>query len=250
MAMHEAQRQLRQESEALLDKLQASDRVRARLRLKTAGPHALSDYERRLLGVEYQAERRHKPLPLPPQAPSPRELVVKELCPHGITFRTPLLQQLNDHAVMLAVQHGITVKRTRDGHGWAHQEARVIHAPAVTNEETYAVCLHEMGHIVSPAGDSRQYTYVIKSHGDHASLVAPAGEVGAWRWAVDNAVVWTREMQQRLYESLKSYAYSATEDERNQMCSCLISACGRMVGRAWGTFAELDAKCADLRGCP
>ena len=47
--------------------------------------------------------------------PSPREIATKALRPDGIVFRTSFLEQLNNHAIDMVEQYGLTVTRSLDG---------------------------------------------------------------------------------------------------------------------------------------
>ena len=164
----------------------------------------------------------------PPPRPEvdPRVAVETALTPRGIVFRNALLARLNAHAIELCLQHRITAVRSADTGARAHQEARRIVTPAVTNEENYAVTLHELGHILSPDGDSRQYSHVIKDD----TMIAVGGELGAWRWAVEHALVWTKPMWDRMYASLLSYRRRATPAEADEMVQLLV--------RAYSTIAR------------
>ncbi len=122
----------------------------------------------------------------------------------------------------------------------------VVHA--VDSEENYAVVLHELGHLVGPDGDSRQCPHV-KTTGTHSSVIAPSGEIGAWRWAAATALVWTRDMQDCLFESLQTYRDAATFDERFAMSMCSAEAALRITDRPL-TFGELREQSALLRGSP
>ena len=164
---------------------------------------------------------------IPPPTPEvdPRVAAATALTPRGIVFRTPLLARLNAHAIELCLQHRITATRSADTGGRAHLEARRIVTPAVTNEAHYAVTLHEIGHVVSPDGDSRQYTHVIADD----TMIAVGGELGAWRWAVDHALAWTQPMQDRMYGSLLRHRQRATPAEVGEMVQLLVSASLRVA---------------------
>lgn len=221
--------------------MQESTRKSARKRLKEG--QQISAYERQLLGDELVVRPSPPPPPPPPPSPpSPRELVAKALSPAGIRFRTPFLQSLNQHATDLAVTHEVTIQRIHDDvRGAALSEEWVIECSAVTNEETYAIFLHELGHLIDPDGDSSQYRYVLKEGfvTGRKSQIAAGGEIGAWRFAVRTALQWTREMHQTMYESLASYRSYGTSDERFEMASLLSQSAVKVRDRPL-TFGELD----------
>jgi hypothetical protein len=180
-------------------------------------------------GVQHRAEQ------------NARHYACAALRPKGIEFRTPFLERLNGHAINLAVEHGISIVRCANRDARTYQEARQIYAPAVTNEQTYSTFLHEVGHLLSPAADSRQY----RNHETETCLISPLGEIGAWRWAVTNALQWTLEMHENLSASLTTYASHATPDERIEMMALVQWACVNVTGPTW-TFGELGAKCAAI----
>ena len=178
-----------------------------------------------------------------PADPRRRELAAA-LRPNA-TFRTPLLEQLNDHAIQIALDHGITVHRGEwAGGGWGSAERRELSAPPVTNEENYAIFLHEVGHVVDPDADARQYTHRIKGR----MMIAAGAEIHAWRWAMNHALTWTLEMHRTLHESLRFYRDHATEDERGGMAHVLWLSWFRVLqtrGPNW-TAAELEQRQAEL----
>jgi hypothetical protein len=229
-------------SEVFLRRLQESSRATARKKLET-DPKSLSEYERQLLGLDYEPAA---PRSRTPQ-PGPRDLAIAALCPKDIVFRDPFLKSLNDHVVDLVVRYGIAVKRRPYGSGGAaYNETREISIPPITNESSYCTALHEIGHIVDPDGDSRQYKHVIMAVGDEPNaMVAPGGEIGAWIWAYRNALKWTLPMQEQMCRSLKYYASQATPDERVSMAMCIRSACLKVTGPTW-TFGQLESKCAEV----
>lgn len=241
---------LQWESAARLEKMHDDDRERARQRMR-ADPEALTDYERRLLGREYRdfVRRRDADRQAAQEAAQSaaryRDTVTRSLRPAGIQFRNDLLPRLNQHAIDLAVRHGLTVQRSTNSGGWAVQETRTISVPPVVSEETYAVALHEIGHVVSPDADSRQYRNFVEGDALHSL----DGELGAWRWAYKHAMVWTLEMQERLYRSLVANPAfrAATDDERWRMGALLTSACLRIEGPTW-TFVQLENARAAVRG--
>jgi hypothetical protein len=159
---------------------------------------------------------------IPPPTPEvdPHVAALTALTPRGIVFRNDLLPRLNTHAVDLAVQHGVTVRRATNTHGRADPEGRTITCPAVTDDATYAVFLHELAHVVDPDADSRQFPH----HVSDTSLIAVGGELGAWAWAVKHALVWTKPMQEKMHASLLSYRQHATPADVTAMAALLVRA--------------------------
>jgi hypothetical protein len=87
--------------------------------------------------------------------------------------------------------------------------------------------LHEVGHIVDPDADSSQYLYTLEHVGGRMSQLAAGGELGAWKWAVEHALIWTAAMQDRLEASLRNHpAFTrATRSDAAALSPCIT--CGR-----------------------
>jgi hypothetical protein len=104
------------------------------------------------------------------------------LCPTGIVFGNSLLQELNQHAIDVAVRYGITVEADERGEcGWANWEKREISVSAGTSEITYAILLHEVAHIVDPEADSSS---TIRSLNTRWSAPDYLAESRTWRVGV------------------------------------------------------------------
>jgi hypothetical protein len=204
-------------------------------RLKAA-PDAVSEYDRYLLGDDFERERA-----IVLRAKAEREAaaaavqrrrneLTAALRPAEIVFRNAHLERLNADVIETALRHNIRVRPVAMGQGaFAYSSERLIACPPVTNEFTYAVALHEIGHLVSPDGDSSQYRYVVAEK----SCVAIGGEVGAWRWAVAHAGNnWSTEMQGRLYDAMKDYAtFANSNDERLEIAELIHWASRRVTDR-------------------
>jgi hypothetical protein len=74
--------------------------------------------------------------------------------------------------------------------GRANHRKRLIKIRPVRTDITYAVALHEIGHILDPRG--HRGTRLDK-------------EVAAWEWAKANAKEWTDRMEEKMRKSLQSY---------------------------------------------
>jgi len=98
-----------------------------------------------------------------------------------------------NHFAELAAEHRITVKFTladpNQGAYFARRDSRMISTRPIRNTGFYISALHEIGHIVGPdQGGSR-----LKA------------EWGAWRWAKENAIVWTDTAERVMKRALTSY---------------------------------------------
>ena len=98
------------------------------------------------------------------------------------------LAALREHIEILCVRNGIRIGRHSRG-GNASRRGRFINIRPVKSAITYVVALHELGHILGPwQSQPRLYK-----------------EAGAWKWATENALVWTPVMQKTMVKSLNSY---------------------------------------------
>lgn len=77
------------------------------------------------------------------------------------------------------------------GAGRGHRRKRRIKIKPVKTAITYAIALHEIGHVLGPRQTSK-----------HRRLDR---EVGAWEWAKANAKEWTPAMEYKMQRCLKSY---------------------------------------------
>jgi hypothetical protein len=81
----------------------------------------------------------------------------------------------------------LVIKPNASGRAW--RKVRRIRISPVKSAVTYAVALHEIGHLLGP----RQSGLRLEQ------------EVGAWEWAQANAVEWTPAMCTTLRRALSSY---------------------------------------------
>lgn len=100
----------------------------------------------------------------------------------------PDVAVMREHIDVLCARNSIQIGRHSRG-GNASRRGRFINIRPVKSAITYVVALHEIGHILGP-WQSRQRLYK---------------EAGAWKWANENALVWTPVMQKTMVRSLTSY---------------------------------------------
>ena len=96
--------------------------------------------------------------------------------------------------------------------GTSWSGARAVDIPPLRSAASFAVGLHELGHIgtAKDAAQDRQIPHPAKPH----VVVCPLGEVKAWQWAIANCgTTWTRAMQSELQRCLSTYLKYATESE-------------------------------------
>lgn len=81
---------------------------------------------------------------------------------------------------------------------------RVALCAPIIDETTYAVALHELGHLASPTGALRAAGVV----GDRANLMRDE-EDAAWTWARHYALIWTAPMEAVATWAERTYAAPA-----------------------------------------
>lgn len=97
---------------------------------------------------------------------------------------------MRNHIRSLCKKHTIKRYWCKDKYGaYAFSYYRCIRIPPIKSDMTYAIALHEIGHILD--GDS---------------------EIDAWVWAIENAVEWTKPMENMMMRCLQCH-YDAMIDE-------------------------------------
>lgn len=98
------------------------------------------------------------------------------------------VEDMRVHIAQLCMRHNVAVGTHSRG-GNASRRGRFINIRPVKSAITYAVALHELGHVLGPwQSQPRLYK-----------------EAGAWKWALENAVTWSASMQKTMVRSLTSY---------------------------------------------
>ncbi|GLR77503.1 hypothetical protein TSO5_26130 [Azospirillum sp. TSO5] len=101
--------------------------------------------------------------------------------------------QMAAHIAHLCETHEIVIEGHSRG-GRAFRKERRVKIRPVKSAATYAVALHEVGHILGP----------------WQSQTRLCSEAGAWMWAKEHALLWTPVMEQKLRACLASYMHWAT----------------------------------------
>ena len=96
------------------------------------------------------------------------------------------------HITRLCKIEDITVESHSRG-GRAYRRKRLIKMRPVKSDITYAVALHEIGHILGPRQSGTRLDK----------------EVGAWEWAEQHALEWTAAMSEKRAICLRSYLAKA-----------------------------------------
>jgi hypothetical protein len=95
--------------------------------------------------------------------------------------------EMAEHIARIAAQHGVTVASHSTG-GRAWRKTRRIAVRPVKSSKTYAIALHELGHVLGRTGPRRLDK-----------------EVFAWDWAFQHALIWDPVMEAERARCLGSY---------------------------------------------
>ena len=95
-----------------------------------------------------------------------------------------------EHIDELLQEHGITADWRRRTRCRAWRKTRRVRLEPVQGASSYAIALHEIGHIVGPCYGRRLNK-----------------ERQAWRWAETHAVEWTTGMARLAFRCLVSYEW-------------------------------------------
>ena len=98
-----------------------------------------------------------------------------------------------DHVESLAREYRIVLDvRATGTRGRSFVQDRRIRISPVRGDVSYAVALHELGHLIAVGASGRKYRRLDK-------------ELRAWRWARAAALEWTPRMDRAMRESMRSY---------------------------------------------
>ncbi len=98
------------------------------------------------------------------------------------------IETYRQHIETLCVEHHIVLE-VRPGGGRAWRRSRRVRVPPIRTGISYAIALHEIGHILGENQDGRRLEK----------------EVGAWLWARSNALSWRKPMKNAMKRRLASY---------------------------------------------
>lgn len=106
---------------------------------------------------------------------------------------TPFIQ----HIEQLAEKYDLAIGYAEDNYtACACPGSRTIYVPDITNLIEYQTSLHEIGHFASGFGFPRN------GGSYHRILLC---ELAAWKWAHENALLWTDDMNDEMKECLLDY---------------------------------------------
>lgn len=98
------------------------------------------------------------------------------------------LTRYQQHIDALASSHTVQVVTRRHTSGRAWRRSRRVRIPEVKSAVTYALALHELGHVIG-----------------HQRGLTIDKEAQAWRWAEQHAIEWTTPMARKAGRCIASY---------------------------------------------
>lgn len=127
------------------------------------------------------------------------------------------MMDLRQHAHQLAQKHDIALmenERLPKHYALASESMlgeRAIFMSKITEECTYAVALHEMGHIARRKKFEPGMNFLVASQSIHGMIELITEEKAAWAWAREHALVWTIGMDCVERFALQSYEQRLAE---------------------------------------
>jgi hypothetical protein len=108
-----------------------------------------------------------------------------------MTRKIPTRAEMHEHIVALCEKNGILIQWcVKPNQAWAIREGDEIKIPRIKSEISYAVGLHEIGHVLGQHQTSKRV------------LVR---EGWAWRWARKNALIWSDRMERHARSAVDWY---------------------------------------------
>jgi len=119
-------------------------------------------------------------------------------------FKIHLATRAQLRLLALAFGHDELWQASKHSRGTSLPKLRTIFTEPVTDDATYAITLHEMGHIVAPNGHLYQEKDRATSEAQWMRLTI-IEEEAAWAWARYQALEWTPAMDEAKRTALDSY---------------------------------------------
>jgi hypothetical protein len=161
---------------------------------------------------KYDARRTGAPIPLTEYFRRHRFLLETK----GIVLpdleRTVARWRRDIEAKVAALRISLSWDATPATNAYAWPTLKRIEVAPIIGPETYAVVLHEVGHVAQPCQPSHQRVVV-----DKLTSYCVRCEIGAWQWAQREAVDWQRPMHDVLVESVASYRKHGTPAEQTEI---------------------------------
>ena len=118
------------------------------------------------------------------------------------------IRKLDQHFRALCKKHEVKVRLYKpelfpeDGppskglNGCSDRENRIVYIPKIRSRVSYAIAMHELGHVIGPWQSS---TVLIR-------------EAGAWKWVRDNVLTWGKSEEKTMRLGMLSHFTAAMEE--------------------------------------
>lgn len=143
-------------------------------------------------------------------------------------FENPLSRESVDlmraHIANVAKENDIVVKYIPGpikGDGSGDPRTQTIRVPVINGPVSYAIALHELGHLLDPMGSLQRANYAtifnrktgLRTPWDNDLYILE--EAFAWEWAMKNALTWTPSMSRTARWGFETYTKARVLDERS-----------------------------------
>ena len=111
--------------------------------------------------------------------------------------------EMDKHVQLIADENQIVIHRSlkRLSRSYSIRVSEEIHVTPIRSVLSYAVALHELGHVLGP---------------HQSSLRVLVRERAAWKWAKRNALLWSPRMQARAEASIQWYEKNYCDIDKRQ----------------------------------
>lgn len=130
------------------------------------------------------------------------------------------VEAMAKHVATLCAENQISVASHSNG-GRAFRKDRLVKIRPVKSAVTYAIALHEVGHVLGPMQNGARLEK----------------EAGAWLWARNHAALWTPLMQEQMVKSLRSYLRWAQRNQDRRRCRPVLPERGHVF---WTLVGDVD----------
>lgn len=129
------------------------------------------------------------------------------------------VDRYRQHLIKLARRFGLAITEVPQHalhYAFAVPKDRLVQMPPVLDDTGYAICLHEMGHLMAKDGHHGTRDYTEEELAANTMMIVferIQEEHAAWRWAEKMAIEWTAGMTQVRDFALANYARKLHETQ-------------------------------------
>lgn len=161
------------------------------------------------------------------------------------------IDRMRRHVERLALEHGVAICGCKEmpsiKYSSANTETRTLHIKRINGPISYAVALHELGHLAAPMGHGMKIKYA-SGFTQATGLLLPwdhdlqlVEEFTAWDWARKRALVWTPTMSRVQQWALRTYELGRRHDAK-AYTAFVGTWLGRMLVESLNTVGDVAQK--------